>query len=120
MKPGGIYLDEDVQSGALIEALRARGLTVLTTSEAGNTSRSDNEQLAFASSKNLVLATSNISDFAELHRRWMSSQQHHAGIVLIQQQKLGPGELARRIVRVLAAAAEHGMIDQLEFLSAWH
>jgi len=45
----GLYLDEDVQSDALIEALRARGISVFTTSEAGMSTHSDDEQLVITS-----------------------------------------------------------------------
>ena len=42
-----LYLDEHVQIG-LAEALKARGVDVLGTQEAGNIGRNDLEQLAFA------------------------------------------------------------------------
>ncbi len=63
----GLYLDEDTQSDALIRALRARGLTVTTTSEAGRGRCTDAEQLEFAASRDLVIATCNIADFTRLH-----------------------------------------------------
>jgi hypothetical protein len=39
-----LYLDEDAQSNALVQALRARGLVVATTSEALNAQCTDEEQ----------------------------------------------------------------------------
>ena len=115
----GIYLDEDVQSAALIQSLRTRGLTVLTTTDAGMSERTDEEQLRFATSRALVLVTYNIADFARIHDRWLSSGVEHAGIILIQQQKWGPGELVRRIVRLLAGVPEGKMRGRLEFISNW-
>jgi len=47
MAPIAFYLDEHVQL-ALAEAMRARGVDVLTTQEAGNTGVADMRQLAFA------------------------------------------------------------------------
>ena len=40
-----LYLDEDTQSDALIAALRSRGINLLTTSEAGMTKRTGEDQL---------------------------------------------------------------------------
>jgi hypothetical protein len=102
----GIYLDEDVQSDALIQSLRARGLGVLTTTEAGLSKSSDEAQLKFAASRNLVLVTCNIADFARIHNHWLEAHFDHAGMILIPQQKWGPGELARRIIRLLSAVPQ--------------
>jgi hypothetical protein len=117
----GLYLDEDTQSDALISALRARSLAVTTTSEAGRGRCPDKEQLQFASSCNLVLATSNIADFIRIHGDVLAAPGgEHAGIILIQQQRWGPGELARRIIRLLVAtSAAGGMRNRLEFISHW-
>jgi hypothetical protein len=112
-------LDEDIQSDALIRALRARGVSVVTTSEAGGARRTDEEQLRFATSRNLVFVTCNIVHFARLHADSMAAGREHAGIVLVQQQRWGPGELARRVIRLLAAAASQSMRNRLEFISNW-
>jgi hypothetical protein len=117
--PSGIYLDEDVQSGALIESLRSRGLNVLTTSEAGTSTKADEDQLRFATSRNLVLATCNIADFARIHAQWSAAGLAHAGIILITQQRWAPGELARRILRLLAGAPGGNMRGRLQFVSNW-
>ena len=115
----GIYLDEDVQSDALIQSLRSRGLKVLTTTEAKRSASTDEEQLRFATSHDLVLVSFNVADFARIHRRWLAEGLDHAGIILIPQQKWGPGELVRRIVRLLAAVPEGKMRGRLEFMSNW-
>ena len=116
-----LYLDEDTQSGALISALRARGLSVTTTSEAGNGRCTDEEQLRFATSRNLVLATCNAADFARIHTEVLCKPGgEHAGIVVIQQQRWGAGELAGRIIKLfVAASATGGMRNRLEFVSNW-
>ena len=119
MSVATLYLDEDVQASALIEALRARGLDVLTTSEAGRSNSTDEEQLAFATLGGRVLISCNIADFARLHYATIEAGREHAGIILIRQQKWGPGELARRIVRLLAAVPNHSMRNRLEFISGW-
>jgi len=117
VKLSGLYLDEDTQSTALIEALRARGLSVLTTTEGRMSERTDEEQLRFAVSEGRVLVSCNVADFARLHSSWMASGQEHSGILLVPQQRWGPGEISRRIVRLLVAAEPHGLHNQLRFLS---
>jgi len=87
----GLYLDEDAESNAWIEAFRARGLSVLTTSEAGMSTHTDAEQLRFAASRGRVMVSCNVADFAKLHSDWMSSGEDHAGIILVPQQGWGPG-----------------------------
>lgn len=114
-----LYLDEDTQSDALIAALRSRGNNLLTTSEAGMTKRTDDDQLRFAASGNRVLITSNIADLARLHGQWLKEGLGHNGIILIHQQKWGPGELARRIIRLLADPPGKDMRNRIEFLSNW-
>ena len=115
----GLYLDEDVQSDALIEALRARGISVFTTSEAGMSNRSDDEQLQFATTQDRVLVTCNVADFARLHTENVSAGREHSGIILVHQQRRSVGELARRMVRLLVAAPDQNMRNRLEFISNW-
>lgn len=111
-----LYLDEDTQSDALIAALRSRGVNLMTTTEAGNSGRADADQLRHAASVKRVIITSNIADFARLHAQWVAAGQEHNGIILIRQQKWGPGELARRIIRLLADPPGKDMRSRIEFL----
>lgn len=114
-----LYLDEDTQSDALIAALRSRAINLMTTSEAGMTKRTDEDQLRFAASVKRVMITSNVADFAQLHTQWLGAGLTHGGIILIHQQKWGPGGLARRIIRLLADPHGKDMRNQIEFLSNW-
>ena len=114
-----LYLDEDAQSGPLIRALRSRGLSVTTTSEAGMSHSGDEEQLRFASSRSMVLVTCNIADFVRLHTEFLVADREHAGIILIHQQRWGAGELARRMIRLLVGAPGGNLRNRLEFLSNW-
>ena len=61
-----LYFDEHVQIG-LAEALKARGVDVLTTQEAGNVGVSDLEQLTFAAGKGRTLFSYNKRHFAKVH-----------------------------------------------------
>lgn len=66
----------------------------------------------------MVLATFNIADFARLHGIWMAAGRGHSGILLISQQKWGPGELARRIIRTLVAGPDQDFRNRIAFLSS--
>lgn len=61
-----LYLDEHVQS-ALAEALRARGVDLLTTQEAKNVGLHDVGQLAFAAENRRSLFSYDKRHFARIH-----------------------------------------------------
>jgi hypothetical protein len=60
-----LYLDEHVQF-ALREALKARGVNILTTQEAGNIGKDDVSQLIFASENDRAIFSYNKRHFAKL------------------------------------------------------
>jgi len=61
------YCDEDAMSRKLIQALRLRGLDVLSASEAGLVHRSDETHLAYATQQNRVLYRFNVAHFCQIH-----------------------------------------------------
>lgn len=56
-----LYVDEDAAEHAVVEALRDRGIDVLTVSEAAMGSESDESQLLLAASQSRSLYTLNRS-----------------------------------------------------------
>jgi hypothetical protein len=114
-----IYVDEDAAHRALVDALRSRGVTVLTALEAGLTGRPDEEQLAFAAERGCVLYSHNASDFHRLHTEWVRAGQEHAGMILAPQQRFSVGEQLRRILRIRATASAESMRNRIEFLTNW-
>ena len=50
-----LYLDEDTMDRALVSALRARGVDMLTAHEANRIERPDDDHLAFATAEERVL-----------------------------------------------------------------
>jgi hypothetical protein len=76
---GGIklYMDEDAMDSDLVAALRSRGVTVITTVEAGLIGR--------------------------LHMEWVHAGRRHAGMILAPQQRFSVGEQLRRILRIRSA-----------------
>lgn len=79
MELASLYLDEHIQA-ALVQGLRARGVDVLTTQEAGNRSLDDQGQLMFAVAQRRTLLSYNERHFAKLHYDWMKAGREHAGL----------------------------------------
>jgi hypothetical protein len=111
-----LYLDEHIQA-ALAQGLKARGVDVLTTQEAGNSSLDDEGQLGFAAAQGRVLTSYTKRHFAKLHYDWMAAGQHHAGILLSDQ--LAAGIVLRRLMRLYFSLAREQMENRLEYLGAW-
>ena len=70
----------------LVGALRQRGVPVTTPIEEDQIGLTDEEQLLLASKRQCVLYTFNVSDFYDLHTRWLGAARHHAGLILAPQQ----------------------------------
>ena len=116
MAPVAFYLDEHVQL-ALAEAMRARGVDVLTTQEAGNTGISDIRQLEYATENKRCLFSYNKGHFARIHYQWMSIRRPHCGIVLSDQMAISP--VLRRLMKLHFSLTSQDMQNRLEYLSAW-
>ncbi|HZL87934.1 MAG TPA: DUF5615 family PIN-like protein [Pirellulaceae bacterium] len=114
-----LYLDEDSMSHSLVSALRGQGVEVLTAFEAGLIQASDEEQIAFATSKGAAIYSFNVSDFYRIHAERLRGGKSHTGIILCQQQQYSIGEQLRRLMKLLGALTELEMVDRVEFLSAW-
>lgn len=114
-----IFCDEDSMTGALVQALRSRGVAVTTVYEHGRRGLSDAEQLDYATNLGCVLYSKNVGDFARLHRQYMAAGHHHAGIVVVPWPHYAVGEQLRRLLKLLAARATEEMVDAFEYLSSW-
>jgi hypothetical protein len=114
-----LYIDEDAMNSRLVTALRSRGVAVLTVLDVGHAERTDEEQLAFASEREYVLYTYNVSDYFSLHQQWISAGRRHTGIILAPQRRFSVGEQLRRILRLRANRTMETMRNQVEFLGHW-
>lgn len=112
-----LYLDEDAQRTDLIQALRARQVDIETVSESHLLGQDDAFLLDYATSQERVIFTFNRGDFSRLHAEWLSSERHHAGIIVSDQ--LATGIILRRLLRLIEAKSADEMRDWLEFLSNW-
>lgn len=114
-----LYLDEDSMRRSLVRGLRARGIDVITALDAGMIERADKEHLDFATAQGRVLCSFNVGDFYDLHGQYLAEDRSHAGMILMQQQRLSVGEQMRRLLRLVALRSAEDMENAVEFLNAW-
>ena len=103
------YVDEHIP-GAVVRALRARGVDVMTVSEAGLRTASDETHLSYALSEHRVMVTYD-PDFLRLH----AGGGEHAGIAYAPRL-MSIGALVRHLLvlhDVLAADDMHGHVEFL-------
>jgi len=92
--PSPLYLNENIHYG-LVEILLGWNYKVFHTKDVGNLGKTDEEQMAYAASKDFTLLTHNREDFKKIHKEWMNNGRLHSGIIIMGQGK--PEKLARRI-----------------------
>jgi hypothetical protein len=108
-----VYLDEDVSIliGTLV---RSRGLTALTTGEAGRLGESDAAQLAFAAARQLAMLTHNRGDFEELAAQYRDEGKRHSGIIIARQRS--PYDVAKRVLILLNHVSAEEMDNQVMYI----
>ena len=111
-----LYHDEDALQRALVQALRGEGFDCLTVNEAGMRGRTDDEQLTFATGDARVLYTKNMADFRRLESSWRLGGRHHAGIIVLTDQRMPIGTQVPALQTMAATFGADDMIDRLEFL----
>ena len=110
------FTDEDVYAGVAAQ-LRAGGLDAVSTPEAARLGESDLSQLLWSVQESRVLVTFNVTDFARLHHDWMTTGNHHTGLVVSKQRSLG--DTVRRLLHLAQALSAEEMQDRLEYLNQW-
>jgi len=108
-----LYLDEHLDP-MLARMLRERGIDCLTTSEAGNTGKSDEAQLAYAANCSRVLLTFDRKDFLSLAKQWAELDQPHAGIVLSRQ--CPASDLLRQVLHLIAQRGKDDLNNHILWL----
>ena len=114
-----LYIDEDSMDRALLRALRARGVDVITALEEGMIEREDTEHLEYAITQGRVLYTCNVADFYRLHTDFLAQGKSHAGMILAPQQRYSVGEVMRRLLKLIHTKSAAEMSNSIEFLQAW-
>ncbi|MEX0783170.1 MAG: DUF5615 family PIN-like protein [Dehalococcoidia bacterium] len=112
-----MYTDEDSGERAWVDSLRSSGFDVLTANQAGTTGLSDQDHLSFAARSQRAIISQNVGHFHALHTQLMSSGSEHWGIILIHQHdRLGPGEVARRLKVLASMFSRSELRNQLVYL----
>ena len=114
-----LYFDADSMEQALIAGLRARGIDVLTALDAGTTTCTDSEHVAFANFQSRVLFSFNASDFCRIHAEIVAAGNAHSGMILAPQQRYSVGRRVRLLLNIIAAKTADDMRSHIEFLSNW-
>ena len=114
-----LYFDEDSMRHALVEALRIRGVDVLTALDAGTIEETDEQQLEYAVAQNRSTYSFNVGDFCRIHTQWLREGNSHAGIILARQRQFSVGDQMRRLLKLIAAMPAEAMRNRIEFLSDW-
>jgi len=109
-------VDEDGSENAVVRGLRARGIDVITTADAGRLGATDAEQIAFAAAENRTIYSFNVGDFARLHRHYLERGLQHSGIVVLPDQRCSVGEKIRRVARFVYSVAAEDMVNRMEYL----
>ena len=81
-----VYLDDDLDSYALLGLLQHAGHAVTSARAVGNRGIDDEDHLRFAAAHSLALLTANAKDFIKLHKEWMRQQLQHPGILIVYQE----------------------------------
>jgi predicted nuclease of predicted toxin-antitoxin system len=108
-----LYLDEDVDV-LIATVLRSRGFAATTTLEAGQTGTSDEEQLAFAAERMMVLLTHNRKHFEELGQQYYIAGRKHYGIVIAVRRL--PNDIANRLLVLLNDLSAEEFEDRVVYI----
>ena len=103
---------------ALVRALRARNIDVVTVNETNTAGQLDEEQLMLATEQERVLYSHNIADFCQLHAEFLEAEKEHSGIALLAQE-YSVGEQLKALSGLLGEKSADEMRNQLEFLSKY-
>ena len=86
----------------------------MTTQEAGQVGRSDAEQLAFATERQMAILTHNRDDFAALAGQYHSVARIHCGIIIAVRRP--PYEIARRLLALMDRVTAEETDNQLLYI----
>lgn len=104
------YLDENIDS-AIAKGMRLRQIDVLTTPEADNMGKDDEQQLAFALEEKPVVVTQD-ADFLRLHNEGVP----HAGIAYYKQGERSIKQILRRLFVLHSDLSIEEMQNHVEYL----
>ena len=108
-----LYLDEDVDA-LVADLIRARGFNAVTTRDAGNLHKDDDEQLAYAVENQLAYVTHNRADFEARALEYFAGGKPHYGIIIAVRRP--PQDIVRRLFVILNNVTADEMINQIRYI----
>jgi predicted nuclease of predicted toxin-antitoxin system len=108
-----LYLDEDVDV-LVADLVRARGFIAITTRDAGNLNKDDDEQLAYAAENQLAYVTHNRADFEARALEYFASGKPHYGIIIAVRRP--PQDIVRRLFVILNNVTADEMVNQIRYI----
>jgi Domain of unknown function (DUF5615) len=99
--------------------MRAAGFDIITAFENAATGDIDEDQLATATRLGRAIYTFDYEDFARIHTTAMRSGRHHAGIVVVREQRTEIGLQVRCLRALTNKLSLADMSDRLEYLAGW-
>ena len=112
-KPIKLLLDEHIWEG-LADALAQRGYDVIHIANTDQRGLDDEPLLTFAAAHGRVVLTYNVRHFVPLVVRWYQTHQEHAGVILSTQ--LSPGELLKRMEKLLTTLSADDLKNTVRWL----
>jgi predicted nuclease of predicted toxin-antitoxin system len=105
-----LYLDDDLDSNALIALLRRGGHEVVSPRVAGTRGLADEEHMHYAVTHGLVLLTANAEDFLNLHLEWTAQHQGHSGILVVYRENNPARDMTfEQIARAVTQLEQSGL-----------
>lgn len=80
-----LYLDEDIASRHLAQALRKAGNDVVVPADVGQAGKSDTLQFTYAVESDRVMVTGNHRDFEDLHDLIHACHGSHPGVLAVRK-----------------------------------
>jgi len=117
-----VYLDDDLDSNALIGLLQQGGHDVISPRTVGTRGVADEEHMRYAVANGLVLLTANAGDFADLHAEWTARRQRHNGILIVYRENNPARDMSFEQIADAATQVERSgvpLANSLHNLSFW-
>jgi hypothetical protein len=117
-----LYLDDDLDSNALIGLLLGHGHEVTSSRAAGTRGIADEDHLRYAPSRGLALLTANAGDFVELHRAWVEEGRGRFGVLIVYRENNSAKDMTfSEIAQAVTRLGESGvpMANALHGLNRW-
>lgn len=105
-----VYLDNDLDSNALIGLLWDAGHMVISPRAVGTRGIDDEDHLRFAAANSLTLLTANAKDFTNLHEELTKRQLQHSGILIVYRENNPARDMtSRQIAQALTKIEQSGI-----------